>query len=498
MTARTLSPKGRIGLPLASAWCIVFLPALSYFLATRILQLGGRSSGVRTSSTFRPDESITGKILRLHASDATHACRVLARDVLFVSKESTSCAPHTDTVALQYGLQTVQDSGLQQVVATIWRHDSELGRGYLLLSDAANNGRIWRWEVGGGPIAIGKTLHLDHAGCRSGQYRPCSNSTAAVAVGEPVGSGGMAIDFRSKEHAAEGSLVVAEWGEGRVVRLEPHTGARTPLIIQVPDVCELDDNKLDNNTNHHQTTIRSLAHRRIEHPTSLVFTPFGDLLVTDYVAACQTSVLIQLNHAVHVKPLESLPQSREAHSWSAVAASDGLAPPRIKYATAGRLGNVAIAPDWTFAYVPAHHNDRVTLLKFQLTPQDDDHDTDDLMDNHEKREAKDQPLIAGVRTEPEIALDLTQHVVWANQEPGHIAVSQSGYIFWAIGTNVLVVDVANQTVLASFAIPDTPTSLTLGEDGFLYIATKQTLLRIKTRAKPVKIPVNLVVRPNMA
>jgi len=46
--------------------------------------------------------------------------------------------------------------GLQNVADTLWKHDSELGRGYLLLSQSYKNGRMWRFVVGGGPVPIGK------------------------------------------------------------------------------------------------------------------------------------------------------------------------------------------------------------------------------------------------------------------------------------------------------------------------------------------------------
>ena len=83
-----------------------------------------------------------------------------------------------------------------------------------------------------------------------------------------MGSGAIAIDFHGKDVASEGALVVAEWGEGRVVRMEQETGARTPLMVQVPDVCASGNNP---------TTMR-----RLHQPHAMLYTPFGDLLVMDH------------------------------------------------------------------------------------------------------------------------------------------------------------------------------------------------------------------------
>ncbi len=38
------------------------------------------------------------------------------------------------------------------------------------LSDIWQFNRIWRWEVGGGPITIGRSLHIERNGCRSGLW----------------------------------------------------------------------------------------------------------------------------------------------------------------------------------------------------------------------------------------------------------------------------------------------------------------------------------------
>jgi hypothetical protein len=81
------------------------------------------------------------------------------------------------------------------------------------------------------------------------------------------------------------------------------------------------------------------------------------------------------------------------------------------------------------------------------------------------------------------------------QESGKIAVDRKGRLFWAVSDNLLVVDPDKGAILGKLALPADATSLTLGEDGFLYITTSNALLRIRVREGPVKAPTNMVVRP---
>jgi hypothetical protein len=159
------------------------------------------------------------------------------------------------------------------IQSSLWRHYPELGRGYLLLADIHN--RIWRWERGGGPIPIGRSLHLDHVVCRHDSVH-CMVSVHDDNIdnndnNEPQPQhqpqvGGMTMDFFHAAAAASsdqmafwsGQLVVAEWGEGRIIRLEEN-GARTPLAL-LP---------LKQKKNNNQLLVK---------PQHLLMTPFRDLL----------------------------------------------------------------------------------------------------------------------------------------------------------------------------------------------------------------------------
>lgn len=463
----------------AFAWLFVFLPALGYFLSTRL------SSGFWSELG---DRATTDLLLRL--GDASqNACIKLAETFYLAS--STACAnePAATSVELSSPLQLVQDSGLRGVVDLLWRHDSELGRGYLLISDSAGKGRIWRWEVGGGPIAIGKTLHLEDSGCRSGLYRDCSTEFA--------GSGAMAIDFyragSPSEHASEGLLAVAEWGEGRIVRLEEN-GARTPLQMHVP-CATCDVGRSEHNT--------ATCSKRIPNVERMLFTPTGDLIVAVHydgtqecrlndgvadidpnaAASSSSASLVQLSYAVHVTPLHSLQESRQAHAWTEVQHTHTA---RILYAnpSVSRIGGMATTPTSLYATAMKSGEDgssSIVILELSIKDEETDDDLEDSRDHQ-----------TGVK-EAKVLLDLAEYAP-GSQNPGALAVSQSGRLFAAVQDGVLILD-GTMGVLGKLVVPALPTAVTLGGDGYLYVATSSRIYRIRTKEKPVELQTNRVARP---
>jgi hypothetical protein len=406
------------------AWLVVFLPALSYYMGTRL-----HSLGLFRSSSY-------GEVIetRLQVLDTAASC-----DKLLSIFPLASCQDNTATATLKYPLYLVQQE-MDQVVASCWQHDSELGRGFLLLSTAGHAGRIWRWETGGGPIAIGRTLCVHDSGCRSEHFLNCS-STDIMA-----GSGGIAIDSSGKDHFQEGSLVVAEWGEGRIVRLEEN-GARTPLVIQVPDPCS-------NET----TSVTRRAHQ----PFSLLYTPFGDLLALNQYDC--GDALVRLKQASLVEPLNSLPTSRKAHSWTSL---NTMTLSEVVLSRS-KLGGMALQPNWVKLYITAKQGDSIVLLSVSLEEEDDQDET--------------------TLPKSQVVMDFTEHAT----APGPIAVDKKGRIFLGVNKGVLIVQ--DFKVLARLNVPETPTALTLGEDNFLYISIVSSLLRIRVNEGPVHVPSNLVVK----
>jgi sugar lactone lactonase YvrE len=417
-------------IPPSYAWLTVFIPALAYFVGSRLqdTRFSGRSLG-----TLVQDQ------LQIHSLEN-------AKEIFYLNSKDNR---------LTQSLNLVQSQGLEDMVDTIWKHDEELGRGFLLVSQAANAGRIWRWEVGGGPIAIGKTLHMEPSGCRSNILHNCSSSSSSnnnTAEGtQRWGSGGLALDFGSQPTSAEGRLVVSEWGEQRIVRME-ESGARTPLIIQVPSLC------------HPETQ------RRIYQPNSLLYTPYGDLIVADYDMDCSQASLYYLDNAMTIQPLSSTLESRKAHAWTTTQNHDIAV--KIFYTSPSltAIGGLALDSTWTGLYATTKTGNTIQLLHMHLNGDDDE-----------------QPLWNG---RSDVVYEWNS--VDQEQLPGPVVVDQKGYIYAGIEKQLTVL--THGVIVASMDLPARATSLTLGQDGFLYVTTASDLYRIKVRNQPLKVPTNLVVK----
>ena len=468
--------------PPSFSWTFVFVPALCYFVATRMSQAGfrlGRSYHLGTTVANRIQVPV---VLEQNDDNNKDPLLSLCENTLSKIFYLSSCDDTTNHVAtLQYGVQQVFSaaSGVNMyTVASTWKHDAELGRGYLLWSDASQDGNIWRWEVGGGPIAIGRTLHLDRAGCRSGLYRQCSRSgtidSATRTNGIDTGSGGISIDFYQQEHASQGNLVIAEWGEGRIVRLEEASGARTPLVIQVPDLCS------DQSST---TEITSAATCRVHQPHTLLYTSTGDLLFVDSQPECEdkkvTNAVFRLKYAMHIPALSDLKQSREAHAWENVP-SEASDIPEVLYTSAQSIGGIAMMHDPTLSSIllSTKSGNNVVLVEVPLGDENDDDD--------EEEEGK-------ISRRSRQLVDLT-HDIPSAKNPGALAVSHEGYAFVAVIDGIAVVDLVRKLVVGTVDLPVSPTSLTIGEDGFLYMTSRESLFRIGVRVKPVPIPSNKVRR----
>ena len=497
------------------AWILVFVPALIYFLSTRLPSLGFWNE-------LGEPVSVDLWIPSQKNASMDDACSKLSESLYLAT--SSSCLDHqssesVSSVPLRYPLQLVHATGLKDVVDIIWRHDSELGRGYLLISESSGHGRIWRWEVGGGPIAIGRTLHLDDSGCRSPhcveQY--LTSGTEQVSSAEPNGSGAMALDFHragnpSDHSSGEGLLVVAEWGEGRIVRLEAN-GARTPLIMHIPciDHCQRTDEASS-----------SPCSQRIPNSRRMVFTPTGDLIVAvnfeSAVGECRTNgassldmdpsvvqedtppkmstaALIVLSGAVHVEPLSSLQASREAHGWSAIQNHNHSIHALVSDPSIAWIGGIAIASP-TKLYGCAKvlqatdESFRVVIFEIPMGDEDDDNDDEDD-DDTGSNSAKDMTERGTLK----ILFDITEHGP-TFQETGAIAVGKSGRIYVSVVDGVLILDITAGGVIGKIRLPnaESPSALTLGGDRYLYVASGSSLYRIRTKDEPIALPTNRVTK----
>jgi hypothetical protein len=342
----------------------------------------------------------------------------------------------------------------QKLVATAWKHDEELGRGYLLLSTSHQYGKIWQWETGGGPIPIGKTLSMVNSGCRSEFHQNCSLPDS--------GSGGIIVDSLHEPPR----LIVAEWGEGRISRLEEN-GARTPLIIQLTSASGEED--------------------RLYRPFQLLMTPFGDLLGLDSTME-GGDILWQLPQAHKIPGLESLGVSRKAHSWKELPAETFSAPQKLLQSR--RLGGVALVPNnWMKVYVTMRQGDSVTVVVLSIEDdEEEDEDNDDDKVAPEENEKVEGSQKTNKR-QSAIFFDYSQYA----KEPGPIEIDEKGNMYLAIDGGILFLSSSGH-VTGRLSIPGISiVDLTLGDDRFLYISTATKLFRLRVRNKLLQMPTDLVI-----
>ena len=218
--------------------------------------------------------------------------------------------------------------------------------------------------------------------------------------------------------------------------------------------------------------------------TSALVSPFGDLWLIHRHVKCKLFALWHVPGVVHTTPLASLKESRDAHSWDTLPGDvkDAVIPSLV---LKGNLGGIAVAKDWTKLYVTAKQQRSVVLLEIPMQAEDDEDSTDDNITEDSS-------------PTPKIVFNLTEHVVWADEEPGLIATTQQDVMFWSTPQGVVVIDLQKKLVLTLIPVSQPITSLTMGDDAYLYISTETTLMRIQTRTKPVHQPTNLVLKTKTA
>ncbi|VEU34512.1 unnamed protein product [Pseudo-nitzschia multistriata] len=440
-----------------TAWALVFFPALFYYSGTRLYSLGlfrsstcGRPLPHRLEVWDKSPGASSGEEGEEGACPGFLAAHRNNKKDALVYPGGAGCS------SLRYPPYLVQE-GFDGVESTAWMEDEELGRGYLLLSTSAGTGRIYRWEAGGGPIAIGRTLYARDAGCRSGLYKDCGSGASGT-----VGSGGIAPDAYGKREGRP-SLVVAEYGEGRVVRLEEN-GARTPLIVGTTQ--EGGD--------------------RLARPFRLLVTPYGDLLAVDDESGGRPPhgeppfVLWRLEGASGVPGLASLAASRRAHAWNRNNAT-GL--PRAVLRS-GEMGGLALDPS----------GQRVLLTTTAGSDNDNDNDhavvvlSLPLLDDLDENDGDGGGSLPG---DAVTVFDYTAHA----SHPGAIEVDNHGNLYLAVENAILVVS-KSTTYVAKISFPagERIVDLTLGSDHFLYVAMETKLARIRVPNTPIKVRKDLLIK----
>ena len=506
----------------STAWVFLFFPALFYYMGTRLYSLG-----LFRSSTY--GEILSHELIWMstlssttNPSSSKEACSEFLssnnnnnnnKHKLFYMQNNKDCK------SLRYPLYLVHNNfdDSASIVATTWMEDEELGRGYLLLSTSAGSGKIYQWETGGGPIAIGRTLHLKDSGCRSNLYQKCSSSSSSSSIinsatttanqmipNHHTGSGGIVVDTYRSDSSPR--LIVAEYGEGRVVRLEDN-GARTPLVIETRsnsavDVEEKDNNDIDNDNDN----------ERLSRPFRLLVTPYGDLMIMDDATSTGRGngfVLWRSPKASDVPALPSLSVSRQAHAWNR---NNQTALPHIFFQS-NEMGGMVLDPSGQRMYVTTMgDSSSVLVVSLSLLEDLDDDDDDDDENDESKKEGeqnkkKSDPIdsennIAGAAKEERTSRELQSrqstlvfdYTAYANA-PGPIEVDNNGNIYLAVENGILVVSKSKSLVAKiAFSTDEKIVDLTLGSDKFLYIAMESKLARIRVPNSPLEVQKELLIK----
>jgi hypothetical protein len=215
----------------------------------------------------------------------------------------------------------------------------------------------------------------------------------------------------------------------------------------------------------------------------LLYIAAGDLVFVDYQPVCQRAAVFRLRDEVHVKAISSLRESRQAHEWSSLPGSL----PEVLYQSpdVAQIGGLVYAPTFNSLCLSARIDGSVVLVMVPLTT-----------DKGEEEEGLESGGLK--QSTPSInfpqLINLTQHLPYV-KEPGALAISQGGYVFVATEEGIVIVDPVLASLVGAIEMQSFPTSLTLGEDGFLYITTDGQLYRIAIKDKPIKTLITTVRRP---
>ena len=535
-------------------WLAAFLPTFLYLLFSHHIYPSHHEYGHSKRTLFGLGGSYAIIANSLRIGDGTTSPDVLApAEIFYLDKSSLTEAKDGSghmTAKLNHPLEavlgspysvtssssssavsasTAKDSVLHAVHSLTYQHDPELGRGYLLVSDAAASGRIWRWEVGGGPITIGRSLHMERSGCRSNLWtgghhegggegggetsrrtkkwvvdgKPiesgCPPNDAIAALFPPdesaneadssqllMGSTGLTIEFaREAETARVGKMVVIERGERRIIRIE-EDGARKPMVLTVPNPCA---NKTE-------------PMARLGGTGRVVYGPFGDLIFSD-TASCvnrpSASAVYILREAVNVPPLPA-PSSREAHEWKQIPKEGEAAKGRedevieILYDGMDTVSDIALGPRGEDLFVAGIVGGTPKIVSISLNDDDDGNDW-----------AKSSRGAKSARPFFDLSTKCSTSAV-SDLKPA-LAVDNEGNVYASYPGGVVVTD-ARGDEIASLVLPSSaknnssdestgsliiPTAMEIGDDGYLYVSTATSLMRIRTRTGPAILGTDMVI-----
>ncbi len=104
----------------------------------------------------------------------------------------------------------------------------------------------------------------------------------------------------------------------------------------------------------------------------------------------------------------------------------------------------------------------------------------------EEDDYNDEEDNASTRETVTVVMNLTEALANISEPPKAMAVDESGNVFFAVSDAVFSSSRNGKLVLGKVASPTPFTSLTLGEDKYLYVTTSSQDLRIRVRHGPPK------------
>ena len=477
----------------ATAWCFVWFPALFYLLYTRYPSASHAGVSSEHVQLWQASECAALSAV-LYADRYACADSGGSRTERYLAlQQALQLLWHADERTYQESLESNVPPVL--LLDSTWRTDAN-GVSALLLAQVSDDGRLWQWHTGGGPIPIGRTLVMDQAGCRSAA---CDRSNGPLRGVGGLSTAPTTTPSSSNTDNDATLLVVAEWGERRIVRVEEN-GARTPLVIQVPSVEACQSSTSTTN--------------RLHAPRHVTVTPQHDLFFVDSVAvgnvpshhndaaAAPPQDCFVVWHQARVDQIPALPtlaDSRRAHTWTALPYHQPLLVP--VYTSPTPIGGLAVVQDAvtlsSSLYVTtAWPAQGVVVLEISL----DDDTTDEMIsttaetdDNDNDTATTHEAPVSPTTKAPRVLFRLQRHLPNA-LEPGPLVVTAQRTIFLGTNEGLAILlpnfdDTDGRLVdyrlagLLPLAIMDRPriTSLTLGGDGYLYVTTESRLWRLKIR-----------------
>uniref|UniRef100_A0A7S3Q0M8 Uncharacterized protein n=2 Tax=Chaetoceros debilis TaxID=122233 RepID=A0A7S3Q0M8_9STRA len=512
-------------------WLTIFVPALLYYsllspTTTSFLSLlNVLPSYTPIATTIRIRDGTPDEVYKLiHETHKYGFEYVIGDEIETIDKSVERELLESESESSISSNTSASETGTSFFDMT-WVEDTELGRGYLLLSDSSAAGKVWRYETGGGIIPIGKSLYLDQSGCRS--LKAASSSTSFSCNNGRNGSRGMTLQILKDESRFDiGSLIVAEGGEHRIVRLEVD-GARSPLVLDVPSLCDETSKRLEMDDN------SSSAGK-------LMYSPFGDLLFTETME-CSVNVdsnadgettartseirtgVYRLKEVVNIPPIP-FQKSREAHEWEMgqlinyhdremknnnnsehITQMSDMFTANVAFSGLRHISDMAVMKELTSMLIAGSFmNKDDGSYKFVIVKVVDDPDKDSDSGGGSDRESdnkdlQDAPVFFDMtdffkshnnNNEVGIALTLDANGNIFATYPGGIAILDSE------GDLLATVELNLDASSSSSSHTDhlvVPTAIVIGNDGYLYVSTTTTLLRWRIKSKPLDYPTNLIV-----